>query len=178
MITGPSCAGKTSVCDFFEKRRGIKIIHDSSIVKKRYEKEKVNSSILDFVKKEYETKGKKTFAEDFLSYAKIFNEYDHLVIEGIRSVEELKVFRENYDDVYCLGIFADTKTRFERNKSRGGREHITDYDKFIMRDLIEYSFGVSTLMAEYCDKIIVNESSVEIFYDEIEKEIEKKVLIF
>lgn len=177
-ITGPSCAGKTSACDFFKEKGCTQIIHASSIVRKRYEMEKVNTPMLDFVKNEYKKKGKRTFAKDFLSYAEKLNKNNHIIIEGIRSVEELLIFKKNFSDVYCLGIFADTKTRFERNKIRNQRDNITDYSQFLRKDFTEYSFGISTLMAEYCDKMIINENSVQMFHSKINEEIREYLTIF
>lgn len=134
-------------------------------------------SILEFAKIEYKTRGSQTFAKDFFDYAKLLNNDEPIIIEGLRSEDELLIFKKNFNEVYCIGVYADAKIRFERNKKRKGRAPILDFSEFIMKDMIEYSFGIPILMSEYCDKIIINESTPEKFYSTVESEIINKYLI-
>lgn len=175
-ITGPSCSGKTTLCNYIEDYGYKQIIHASSIVKERYRLKETELSILEFAKKELNTLGSQTFANDFLKYAEYLNSDEPIIIEGLRSEDELLIFKENYNEVYCIGIYADSKIRFERNKKREGREPIKNFKDFILKDMVEYSFGVPILMSEYCEILIINENRIEEFHSCIESEVINQML--
>ena len=68
-ITGQSCSGKTTLCNYIENRGYSQIIHASTIVKERYRRKETELSLLEFAEKELNTLGSQTFANDFLKYA-------------------------------------------------------------------------------------------------------------
>lgn len=96
------------------------------------------------------------------------------IIEGIRSLHEVNMFRENFDDFIILSIFANPTLRFERLKIRNREDDSQDYEGFEKRDLTELGFGIGNVIS-LSDKIIINESDIEScqeqireFFDEID----------
>ena len=171
VIVGSSCSGKTILCEYLTKKGYDQVIHASKIVKKRYDLIKNNLTLSEFTENEYNSKGYDTFGKEFLQHASRLNNKKPIIIEGLRSVEELMIFKDNYQDIFCVGIFADEKTRFERNKNRVGRKKYGDYTDFILKDMREYSFGISKLLSNHCDNVIINDTPLTNFYEIIDLKI-------
>lgn len=171
VIVGSSCSGKTILCEYLSKKGYDQVIHASKIVKERYDLIKDNRTLSEFTESEYNSKGHDTFGKEFLQRANRLSNKKPIIIEGLRSVEELMIFKNNYQDVFCVGIFADEKTRFERNKNRIGRINYSDYTDFILKDMLEYSFGISKLLSKHCDTVIVNDIPLTNFYKIIDLKI-------
>ena len=95
-----------------------------------------------------------------------------IIIDGIRSPFEVNLFKENFDDFIVLSIFANPKIRFERIKSRNREDDTTDYEVFAQRDKNELGFGIGEVIA-LSDKIIINESDLESYENEIRKFLEE-----
>jgi dephospho-CoA kinase len=89
-----------------------------------------------------------------------------IIVEGIRSHHEVEMFKENFDDFIILSVFANPKLRFERLKKRMREDDSQDYSEFKRRDENELEFGIGTVIA-LSDKLIINESDLESFADEI-----------
>ena len=84
----------------------------------------------------------------------------HIIVEGIRSYHEVKLFKENFDNFIILSIFSNEQLRFERIKLRQREDDTTDYNVFAERDHNELNFGIGTVIA-LSDKLIINESDIE-----------------
>ncbi|QOJ79623.1 flagellar hook-basal body complex protein FliE [Infirmifilum lucidum] len=84
-----------------------------------------------------------------------------VVIEGLRSLEELDFLRSHAREYIIIAFHASPKTRFERLKMRGRRDDPSNWEEFERRDRRELSFGVGSVIA-LADTVIVNENvSVE-----------------
>ncbi|WP_295722244.1 AAA family ATPase [uncultured Methanobrevibacter sp.] len=90
-----------------------------------------------------------------------------IVVEGIRSPYEVKMFRENFNDFKILSVFSSPKIRFERLKLRKRMDDSNKYEIFEKRDQNELNFGVGTVIAT-SDYLIINESSMESYQTEVD----------
>lgn len=79
-----------------------------------------------------------------------------VVIDGSRSLEELRIFRESFSRTLVVGIHASPATRFERLRSRGREGDPKTWEGFVERDMAELSMGIGSVIA-LSDYMVVNE---------------------
>ena len=84
------------------------------------------------------------------------------MIDGCRSMDEVRAYRNITDDVHIVGIFASPKTRYDRLVKRGRDDAPKNIEEFQERDNRELGWGLGETMA-LADKMIINESSLEDF---------------
>jgi dephospho-CoA kinase len=89
-----------------------------------------------------------------------------IIVEGIRSHYEVEMFKDNFDNFIILSVVANPALRFERLKLRQREDDSTDYNVFKKRDEQELNFGIGSVIA-LSDKIIINESDIESFSEEV-----------
>ena len=89
-----------------------------------------------------------------------------IIVEGIRSPHEVEMFKENFDNFIILSVFTNPTLRFERLKKRMREDDSQEYSEFKRRDDNELGFGIGTVIA-LSDKIIINESDLESYTNEI-----------
>lgn len=95
-----------------------------------------------------------------------------IIVEGIRSHHEVEMFKENFDNFIILSIFANPQLRFERLQKRMREDDSKDYSEFKKRDQMELDFGIGNVIS-LSDKIIINESDMESYAQEINKFLEE-----
>ena len=84
------------------------------------------------------------------------------MIDGCRSMDEVRAYRNITDDVHIVGIFASPKTRYDRLVKRGRDDAPKNIEEFQERDNRELGWGLGETMA-LADRMIINESSLEEF---------------
>ena len=89
-----------------------------------------------------------------------------IIVEGIRSLHEVDMFKENFDNFMILSIFANTNIRFERLKKRMREDDSQDFNEFKKRDMSELGFGIGSVIS-LSDRLIINESDMESFIQDI-----------
>lgn len=82
-----------------------------------------------------------------------------VLIDGVRSVIEVEVFRK-MGDVVIIAVHASPKTRFERLRKRGRPGDPSNFEEFKKRDMVELGFGLGSVIA-LADYMIVNEGTLE-----------------
>ena len=87
---------------------------------------------------------------------------DIFMIDGCRSMDEVRAYRNISDDVNIVGIFASPATRYDRLVKRGRDDAPKNIEEFQARDTRELGWGLGETMA-LADKMIINESSLEEF---------------
>ena len=87
--------------------------------------------------------------------------YPTVFIDGIRSREEVEVFRENWK-VYVIAITCPNEVRFARIKRRGRSDDPKDIQTIQERDLRELKFGLGDVI-EHADYTIENNAEIERF---------------
>ncbi len=176
-IVGPSCVGKTTTGEYIKDLTKLPMIEASDYVRNRYKISKDLRPLMDFVIHEFSSKGMDTFVSDMVGDLRSSLEGAGAVILcGFRAHEEVEYLKTKLEDVFCVGIFADSQTRFKRNFVRDGNNAIRSYAEFISKDFIEYTFGISKILSEEAEFVIVNEGTFNDLYEEIDSKIIQEYL--
>ena len=97
---------------------------------------------------------------------------DIFMIDGCRSMDEVRAYRNITDDVHIVGIFASPATRYDRLVKRGREDAPKNIQEFNERDNRELGWGLGETMA-LADRMIINESSLEEFKENVRKLMEE-----
>lgn len=81
-----------------------------------------------------------------------------VVIEGIRSVDEVNEFKKHFPNFTLIAIHASPETRFRRLSKRNRSDDPNVWDTFRKRDTRELDVGVGGVIAT-ADHMIVNEGT-------------------
>ncbi len=96
---------------------------------------------------------------------------DIVIVEGVRSLAEIRAFKEKIPNFYTILIETSQKTRFERLKKRGRPDDSISWEIFVKRDERELGFGIGNAI-ESADFYIVNEKDdLETFKEKVRKTI-------
>ena len=167
-ISGLPGSGKSLVSDIATEK-GALIVSMGDIIreeaKKRGESTKETAQNLraefgQYIVSELTIKKIKQLQEDGIDNA--------IIVEGIRSPQEVDMFKDNFDNFIILSIFANPTLRFKRLQERMREDDSKDYEEFKRRDQMELDFGIGTVIA-LSDKIIINESDLESYTKKINK---------
>lgn len=91
-----------------------------------------------------------------------------IIVEGIRSYHEVLMFKENFENFKIVSVFAKPEIRFKRLLERNRADDSQDINIFNERDQRELNFGIGKVIS-LSDKMLINESSLESFIDQIEE---------
>lgn len=169
-VTGLPGSGK-SVVARVAKSLEINVIRMGDVI--RDEAEKRNANIGETaiqLRKEY---GKYVVAERCVeiikeSYPNLSNDNNKIkyMIEGIRSPEEVKIFKENFKEFKVIAVHSSPKTRFMRLRRRKRVDDSGNIFDFQKRDDRELNFGIGAVIAT-SDHMIVNEGPIWKFKNSI-----------
>ncbi|MCC6020341.1 MAG: AAA family ATPase [Thermoproteaceae archaeon] len=81
---------------------------------------------------------------------------ERIVIDGVRSPEELEALEEALGSVTLVYVVASRRTRYQRLAGRGRGDDPASLSQFLMRDLRELKFGLADLLAR-ADYVVLNE---------------------
>ncbi|MHA1410082.1 MAG: AAA family ATPase [Candidatus Odinarchaeia archaeon] len=98
-----------------------------------------------------------------------------IIVDGIRSVEELKYFKENFDPMVFVAVHASPKTRFERLVKRERSDDFKTWEEFQTRDQREILLGIGGAIA-LADYVILNTGSLSELHKN-SKELFKRILM-
>lgn len=82
-----------------------------------------------------------------------------VVVEGIRSMDEVEEFRRHFREFTLLAIHSSPETRFERLYHRRRSDDPGSWQAFLERDFRELKVGVGWPIA-LADRVLVNEGSL------------------
>ena len=132
------------------KRRGLEI-NDENV-----------GRIADEMREKY---GKDIWAKR--TFEKIDRSWNKVVIDGIRSAEEVDFFRKKVGkDFLLVAIHASPETRYDRMLKRKRKDDSLSIQDLKIRDERELKWGIGAVIA-LADVIIINEGSLENFHSEI-----------
>ncbi|MCE8429874.1 MAG: flagellar hook-basal body complex protein FliE [Candidatus Methanoperedens sp.] len=95
-----------------------------------------------------------------------------VVVDGIRNIEEINFFKEQFgNDFKLIAIHAPTEERFLRVKKRSRSDDMSFIEDLKKRDEREKSWGLDKAI-KIADITLINIRSLEIFKDEIEKQLQ------
>ncbi len=165
-ISGMPGSGKNSVSELAIER-GAKIVSMGDIIREEAVKRgestgetacNLRAEFGQFIVSELTIKKIKALQEEGFE--------NSILVEGIRSLHEVEMFKENFDNFMILSIFANPQIRFERLKKRGREDDHQDYEGFKTRDETELGFGIGDVIS-LSDRIIINESDLESYCEKI-----------
>lgn len=165
-ISGLPGSGKSVVSELASDRGAI-IVSMGDII--REEAKKRGESTKETAKNLREEFGQYIVSELTIEKIKEIQKQDSktaIIVEGIRSHHEVRMFKENFDNFIILSIFANPQIRFERLLNRMREDDSEDYSEFEKRDHTELGFGIGYVIS-LSDKMIINESDLESFKKEI-----------
>ncbi len=87
---------------------------------------------------------------------------DVVVVEGIRSLDEVEEFKKNFHDFTLISVIASPETRFQRLYRRKRTDDPSGWRDFLRRDLRELKVGVGSAIA-MADYAIINEGAANLF---------------
>ncbi len=107
----------------------------------------------------------------------IYRESPIVLIDGVRSLDEISYFKENIKDssVLIIAVHASPKTRFKRLKRRNRPGDPKSWQEFVLRDERELKIGIGNVIA-LADHIIINEEESITSLTEKAKALLKKVV--
>ncbi len=91
---------------------------------------------------------------------------DIFLVDGCRSMDEVRSYRELSDEVYIIAVHAPRMMRYERLVARGRDDAPKDMEEFDARDQREMGWGLSDVIA-LADHMIVNDSDLEAFRSDV-----------
>jgi len=81
-----------------------------------------------------------------------------VIVDGLRSLEEVNEFKKHFPNFTILAIHASPETRFHRLFNRKRSDDPEGWETFLKRDLRELSVGLGNVIA-VADYMIINETS-------------------
>jgi len=81
-----------------------------------------------------------------------------VIVDGLRSLEEVNEFKKHFPNFTILAIHASPETRFHRLFSRRRSDDPEGWETFLKRDLRELCVGLGNVIA-VADYMIINETS-------------------
>lgn len=136
-----------------------------------------SDAIGNFANSMREEHGQGIFAEKLIEEMD-FDENTILIVDGIRSPEEIEKLRESTAcDCTVVHIKVSKRTRYNRIVDRGREdEDQMSYEDFAERDDREISWGFNEIIEDnYYDDVIKNESTLEEFENKIEQMVTEKL---
>lgn len=136
-----------------------------------------SDAIGNFATRMREEHGQGIFAEKLIEEME-FGEDTVLVIDGIRSPEEIEQLRETTNcECTVVYIRASRRVRYDRvvNRGREGEDKMS-FEDFVERDEREIGWGFDEIIEQnYYDEMIQNESSFEEFKGKIRRVLDKEL---
>ncbi len=99
---------------------------------------------------------------------------DVFLVDGCRSMDEVRSYRGLSDDVLIVGIYAPPSARYERLVRRGRKDAPKNIEEFEARDSREMEWGLSDLLA-LADVMIPNYADLETFHNKARKILERLI---
>lgn len=169
-IVGPSCAGKTTTAEYLQSKTCGEHYEASEFVRERYAKDQFEGTVMEFAKREFDTKGKETFAYPIREKIKS-SDGDFTIVSGFRTIEEIEVLQEEFNMIKVTGIYANSLLRYQRKLRRDNPDSEYTYRKFLEKDFTEYDFGIIKALNTQLGDLIVNEGTLDSLYEEVDKKI-------
>ncbi|MHA2169610.1 MAG: AAA family ATPase [Candidatus Kariarchaeaceae archaeon] len=93
-------------------------------------------------------------------HQQITNNKNRILVDGIRSLAEVRTFQEHFPNFRIIGVHSNPKTRLSRAMSRKRIDDAFSKEAFTKRDVLELQIGVGDVIAT-ADILISSEGSIE-----------------
>lgn len=178
IVSGPTCAGKTTLAEYMVNRYGYYHIEASDFMYLHYYKKLgIGSSITisEFAKKALAEKPD-IVVEEILKYLETIEERP-VIITGLRTIKEIEAFFQKYKGSYSIEIVsvnANENIRLNRYliRNRGGT---ATREKFYIDSQLQYEMGLASLIEKYSENTVINDGTLEGFYNKFVNRYEKEL---
>ena len=170
LITGMPGAGKEELLNV-ARSSGVPFLRMGDVVREAYAAsgaEAEGLSVGQFADRERELHGKNVWAQRSIERMS----GDLFLVDGCRSMAEVRSFRELSGDVSVIAVHAPRMTRYERLVRRGREDAPHSIGEFDERDEREMGWGIAQVIA-LADIMIVNDSDLESFKSEVRRTLER-----
>ena len=157
LVAGMPGAGKEELLGV-ARSMGIPFLRMGDIVREFHATSGTDLSVGAFANAQREELGKDIWARRALDrmHGEIF------LVDGCRSMDEVRSYRGLSDDVLIVGVYAPPAARYERLVRRGRDDAPRDIGEFEARDSREMGWGLSDVLA-LADVMILNDADLESF---------------
>lgn len=173
-VVGYPGSGKSTVARLLEKEYNISFISMGDVVREQAKEqleaeEQTSQAIGDWIDSERESNGHGIVAKWTTSHISEKIESESVVIEGVRSPEEVEQFQALADHIVIVSVECPKRQRLKNLRGRG-RENERSFstEDLTERDLREESWGLQKVM-ETSDVRIINNSTYVDFIESIEE---------
>ncbi|WP_337859943.1 AAA family ATPase [Ferroplasma sp.] len=165
IITGMPGSGKDEFVQV-AKAMGFIDAHMGNEVKKNALKH--NISMDDKNIGLYATEERKKYGMDIWAKrtAESISNPDITIVDGLRNEEELDYFKNNFQNVVVIAVFANETDRLGRIITRDREDDSHDYSGMHQRDNRELSWGIGKVIS-LADFMIVNDSTLEEYHKNV-----------
>jgi dephospho-CoA kinase len=98
--------------------------------------------------------------------AELIENPDITIVDGLRNEEELEYFKNNFQNIFVIAVFANESDRLERILNRDREDDNHDYSGMHQRDTRELSWGIGKVIS-LADFMIVNDSTLEEYHKNV-----------
>lgn len=174
-IAGYPGAGKSEVARIAEEN-GATVISMGDRIRERIPDENDYAHTGEFATEQRDKHGPGIVAKWTEKEIQKLNDDASIIIEGVRSIDELEYFKSNIEDFNLVVVTASDDTRLSRLQDRG-RENEGSFtmDDLYERDKREESWGLKTLTNETEYIEIRNESSLDKLESTVKEKLELRV---
>lgn len=162
-FTGMPASGKSEAVQI-AKDKGIPVIRMGDLVweeTKRQGKPLDDKNVGDIANGMRKTHGMDVWAKRTVEKIRSLKKPSHLVIDGVRNLEELECFKKELGlDFIVVAIDASDEQRRKRAIARGRSDDSKDLRDLEERDKREISWGLQKVIAD-ADIVIPNQGSLE-----------------
>jgi len=179
-LTGLASSGKGEFADYLVKKYGFVKLVFSNVLREEAEKRNLlkNKSYeeqKDIFSKLGEQLRKESGKWDILAEKLVekikSRKFERIVVDGFRSVEEVNLFKKNFENFYLVFIDADEKIRFLRRKLEDSATTIENFRKRDKRDIENLGLGKVIEISDFT--INNNEKGLEHLQKEIDNLMKK-----
>ncbi|MFQ6012435.1 MAG: AAA family ATPase [Thermoplasmata archaeon] len=170
-VTGMPGSGKEAFLEI-AGQRGLPVIRMGDVVREEAARRGIgltDEGVGGMADREREKHGMDVWARRTLERI----ETDRVIIDGLRSLEELDAFASRFTDgVVLVAVHASPSTRYRRIAQRARQDDIASEAAFRTRDRRELRWGLGGVIA-LADEMVVNEGDREEFQAEVRAILER-----
>ena len=166
LIAGMPGAGKEELLGV-ARSMGIPFLRMGDIVREFHASSGTDLTVGAFANTQREEHGRDVWARRAIERM----HGDVFLVDGCRSMDEVRSYRGLSDDVLIVGIFAPPAARYDRLVRRGREDAPRDVSEFEARDSREMGWGLSDVLA-LADVMVLNDSDLETFRESARRVLE------
>ncbi|MEO7212068.1 non-canonical purine NTP pyrophosphatase [Mucilaginibacter sp.] len=176
LISGPTCAGKTTLSTYLSEKYNYYHIEASDFMYLSYhERHGINSNVNigDFAEVALKENPSIVVNQIISNITKFKN--IPVIVTGFRSPLEVENFKKKYAGtlkIKVIYVSASDKTRYKRSLERNRNDAQKTYEKFKEKDHQQENMGLSKIKEIYKSSIIRNEELIESLFAKFEKKYE------